>query len=154
MFFLNSLGRPLTKKGNNFTKFLSTSDSPDEDEGYVTSPTALICTPPPDGPVFTFGTQKDDDWSMLEQEINRLCLDEPSHLMTSVPNDFHRDNGRRVQQQPIRQGKPAVAAQVRKPTLATSCQFCAKNGEVRIVVSQKQPLILLINGIFNHAFHF
>lgn len=135
-------GRPLTKKN-------SWSSSPcqlDEDEGYGASPVASITSPPDmgDGSVFTFtsvphhpdgrmttSNGEADEWSLLEREINMVCrLSQPS---------THEDSGNiliaRIPHAPSYSPKTPKSPIKASPPRGNGCQFCAKNGEIRSVVS-------------------
>lgn len=135
-------GRPLTKRL--LTQHFLTQ--PDEDEGYIASP--KTASPQVDRNVFTFvkseevlETRKreraaEDDWSSLEQELNRVLHPESQalegdmnvHLTLSTIDSLKF---------PSKTGKSKDLSQMTpKVSRGISCQFCAKNGEIRSVVKQ------------------
>ena len=128
--------------------------SVDDDEGYGTSPTNSA-SPRPDGNVFNFvepptvsskNVVLEDDWSSLEKDLNRvLNLNQPlaqSAVKKTVPSSLS----------PARMSFRNVASPAGKTSRGTiSCQFCAKNGElrsvVRVFISQK-PWVQIINVLY------
>lgn len=125
------------------TQLLPTHTS-DEDEGYVASP--KTASPHTNGSMFTFaptfGSQNlagnarafEDEWSSLEQELNRVLQLEPQPPVCDKNFKTPPINLSPYKSRP--KNKDFIA---NKTSRSISCQFCAKNGEIRSVV-KKRPI--------------
>jgi len=139
----------------------------DLDEGYGTSPVAGISSgssSPSVGsnsifnftsPVIQSEQTATDDWSILEKEINRIVCPQDAVAQKPIMAASGGALVGRVAEPKTAYRQQQINFKMKKPnsnTNASSCQFCAKNGEIRSVV------IFLLNSVFitsysNFNFH-